>query len=172
MISYITIMKTYALILSLFFPIIIYGQISSSKLRGTNVEYSKVHYSTYKFLDNGSPAELLERDFVLIDMLIQEAIYKFNNDVDSYYVNKIISARQKNDNIINHKYSYRYYLPARNNNGEKIVWVICSCRKPSLGDVDWRNAFVRTSDGGSCYYQIKINLTNKSYYDFFVNSLG
>lgn len=52
---------------------------------------------------------------------------------------------------------------------EKVVAVNCFC--DSHG-VNWHKSLVFAKDGGICFFQLKINLNKKSFFDFFINGIG
>jgi hypothetical protein len=63
----------------------------------------------------------------------------------------------------------RQYVPAMAPNGQKKVWVNCLC---SNSVEDWRHKVIIVKDGGPCYFNVLINLSDKSYSYFFVNGEG
>ncbi len=74
-------------------------------------------------------------------------------------------------NYINNPQNYYQQLIAViNSKGEKVVWVNCLCTVEN--DPDWKTRIIEVLDGGACYFQIKVNLTNKIAYDLTVNGLG
>jgi hypothetical protein len=66
-------------------------------------------------------------------------------------------------NLINYR---RQYIATLNINGEKEVWINCFCEKPLK---NWRKELVMVFDGGNCFFNLKINLTQNNYYELFVN---
>ena len=56
-------------------------------------------------------------------------------------------------------------VPFVNEKGEKEVWVNCFC----WYDGDWRKNIAGMMDGGSCFFNLKINLNRKKYYHLIVN---
>jgi hypothetical protein len=61
-------------------------------------------------------------------------------------------------------------IAVRNKNGEKEIWLNC-IHKNVLNDFDndWKKAIMLILDGGPYFFNIKINLTKKIYYDLQVN---
>jgi hypothetical protein len=53
-----------------------------------------------------------------------------------------------------------------NTKGDKEVWVNCFCRN-AVGN--WKEELILVQDGGNCYFQLKVNLNTKKYYEFTVN---
>lgn len=59
----------------------------------------------------------------------------------------------------------RQHWPVINENGEKEVWInfFCSDEKPISTD-----NIILVLDGGNCYFNIKINLTKKTYNELII----
>jgi hypothetical protein len=107
--------------------------------------------------------ELTQYDLTVIDSFQIKAVTEFND-------------WQKKTNPDNawmidlKKLAYRKQLIAvTNQTGEKEVWVNCFCHSVNA---DWKSNLVDVQDGGTCYFNFKINLTNKIYFNFRVNSSG
>jgi hypothetical protein len=98
---------------------------------------------------NCTPTDLTETDLEDIEIILNNAIEKYNKNP---YGGKVILSN-----------SLRQYFAVVNENGEKEVYVNCFPKHKGHGD------FVFIKDGGSDYFQVKINLTQKTYYDFSVN---
>jgi hypothetical protein len=70
----------------------------------------------------------------------------------------------------------RYYIqlvPRLNAKGEKEVWINCFCH--ILGNVDWKKEMVDRDlieDGGSCFFELTVNLSLLNYYGFVMNGMG
>ncbi len=63
---------------------------------------------------------------------------------------------------------YRQYVGYIDDNGNKIVFINAVC-KPYGQKSDLKKNWIFVLDGGSCFYQIKIDLTNKKCSEFSVN---
>lgn len=61
----------------------------------------------------------------------------------------------------------RQIIAVINQKGEKEVWVNCFCTTP--GDERWKSDILFVADGGNCYFNFKINLRTKRYYNLIVN---
>ena len=66
--------------------------------------------------------------------------------------------------IRNYKRQYIAYINSKN---EKEVWVNCFCETWD-NDV-WKFKIVEVRDGGNCYFNLKINLEQKAYFEFCLN---
>ena len=64
----------------------------------------------------------------------------------------------------------RQLVPVVNPKGEKEVYVNCFCRNDnsSFGR-EWRTKLLLIDGGGTCFFSIKINLTQKKSYELMVN---
>lgn len=64
----------------------------------------------------------------------------------------------------------RQYVGVITPKGEKIIWINCFySSNPDKDYSNWKKEPVMVLDGGANYFSIKINLTTKDYYDFWVN---
>ena len=76
-----------------------------------------------------------------------------------------------------HKY-WKQIVVAVNSKGEKEVWVNCLCEIPDFEDDNhywrdrWQTKICIVFDGGSCFFNFKINLSTKKYYSLEVNGTG
>ncbi len=57
-------------------------------------------------------------------------------------------------------------------NGDKIIWVNCFCKGEESSFKNWKNRVVFVSDGGNCFFNVKINITKNTYYDLMVNGVA
>jgi len=98
---------------------------------------------------------LTKTDFLNIEKLLTLCITKYNR-------------RQKSWKRIDLRGYVRQIVPVINSKGEKIVWINCLCLYGGENK-EWRNGIITADDGGKCYFNLKINLTNKLYFDLMVN---
>jgi hypothetical protein len=97
----------------------------------------------------------------LIDSFLIKAVNDFN-----------IWQRKNNPNHpwkidLKSNYYRKQLLTVTNKKGEKEVWVNCFCGTYTM---NWKSEIVSVEDGAGCYFNFKINLNTKVYYDFIVNS--
>ncbi len=112
----------------------------------------------YPFDNNYKQAILTRADINEIDRLLIKCVTDYNNSLEQDYKQFSIDLT-KND--------YKKQLVAvTNSKGEKEVWVNCFCR---TWDTRWKTEIMHVDDGGNCYFNFKINLTTKKYYDLGVN---
>ena len=61
----------------------------------------------------------------------------------------------------------RQYVSVFNERGEKEIWVNFFCNN---GNTDqWKTKLIMIKDGGNCYFNLKVNLTNKTYSELKIN---
>lgn len=69
--------------------------------------------------------------------------------------------------IIEYKNYYRQLEAFYNDKGEKIVVLNCLCDIENF--TDWRKAKIEVKDGGSCFFQITVNINLRIVYGFTIN---
>ena len=151
----------------------IYGQ--SKKIKGEQIiskyillDTSKTaiipfeHQSDYPFNKSYEPAFLSPQDINQVDSLFIACVSDYNKSLDKNHKNWNIDLKRKN---------YRKQLVVvKNKKGEKEVWINCFC--DTWGNNKWKTVMIVVVDGGNCYFNFKINLKTKKFYDLNVNSLG
>ena len=107
---------------------------------------------TYLFR-NARAASLSAAEVETIEVLLGEVVLQYNKGAKDQYQIKPLE-RYK-----------RQLVPVMNQRGEKEVWVNCFC-----GSWDnWQQQLVMVDGGGSCFFNVKMNLTEKKTYDLMVN---
>lgn len=92
-----------------------------------------------------------------LDSLFQKAILDHNSVVrDPFRYIKDLSVYK------------RQYVPVINEKGEKEVWVNCFCSKHP----NWKTEIGIVTDGGSCYFNLIINLHTKMNTSLDINGTG
>jgi hypothetical protein len=90
------------------------------------------------------------------------------------YIDSLEKNREKQYvKILNHKHKsyYRQYVGYIDNKGDRIILINAFC-EPFNEKRDLKTDWVFILDGGSCFYQIKINLSTLKCFDFFVNGVA
>ncbi|HEX2629121.1 MAG TPA: hypothetical protein VHM26_08920 [Chitinophagaceae bacterium] len=119
------------------------------------------NYAIFPAYDRSiSNAPLSKEDIGEIEKILKQATDERNNGIDSSL--SYFRTRPLNE--------YRRQIVATyNEKGEKVVWVNCLCRE--FGG-RWRKEIISVYDGGSCFFNITINLTTKTFYEFTVNGVA
>jgi hypothetical protein len=124
--------------------------------------------------DDCTQATLNKDDLANIDRVLSFCVNKYNHSQTTVYkqiVKKLPDQDLKiDDYVIELKRYYRQYIVVFNKRGEKEVWVNCFCNIHSLDN--WREKPVIMMGGGNCFFNVRINLTRKSYSGFMVNGLA
>lgn len=128
--------------------------------RITIIKFNK--NSSYPFPNTYKSAPLTQKELKIIDSLLIVCIANHNNSLAKEDKEQWSIDLTKDD--------YKKQLVAiTNKKGQKEVWVNCLCK---VFSDRWKTRIPIVSDGGSCYFNFKINLTTKKYYDFAVNGIG
>ena len=116
----------------------------------------------YPFDNTFSPARLTQDDINIIDSLLIVCVTDYNNSLDKEYKEWCIDLKKNN---------YRkQIIVVTNKKGEKEVWVNCFCH--SWNNNNWKTNILLVHDGGNCYFNFKINLATKQFYEFGVNGIA
>lgn len=110
-------------------------------------------------------AEIREIEFILskcINAYNPKQFKRFEKDTKENTGYEII----KNHYIIDLKRYDRQFVAVFTKKGEKEVWINCFCWTSSN---NWKKEIYRIDDGGNCFFNLKINLTKKTYYNFRIN---
>jgi hypothetical protein len=117
----------------------------------------KFHQYDTDLFKNAKPTDLNKADIKSVDSLAKLAVLKYNR-TSKYPIERKLS-----------RY-YKQLIAVVNKKGEKLVWLNCMCNVDD--GLKWRKGRVIVSDGGTCFFQLKVNLTKKETYDFYVNGIG
>lgn len=102
-------------------------------------------------------------DFNEIDSILQVAIVK-----REFLPLQITSLNEL-------KERYRQYVCYFDEDGNKIVYINSFCEIPTIYEngkekqMNWHREMVDVADGGSCYWNMKINMTLRTYDDLIIN---
>lgn len=130
--------------------------------------------STMNWLFKDSkPAELNLSEVKEIELILSKCINAYNPKQLKKY-EKINKENLRNNIsnthfIIDLKKYDRQFIPVINKKGEKEVWVNCLCITSSK---NWKKEIFQINDGGNCFFNLKINLSKKKYYNLRVNSIA
>ena len=67
---------------------------------------------------------------------------------------------------------YRQYLGRIDKRGRKILYVNCFWKDKENQFPEWKRKLIGVCDGGSYYWDIKVNLKKKKCFDYSVNGYG
>ena len=120
--------------------------------------------------ENARQTELSINDLIIIEDILTGCISEYNTKQKQLFKelksNNLESNLDIKHFIIDLERYKRQYMAVINDKGEKEVWINCFC--DSWGK-NWREEQIIIKDGGNCYFNLKINIRKKKYYDFMVN---
>ncbi len=64
---------------------------------------------------------------------------------------------------------YRQCVGLIDSSGNQIVWVNFICSKQIHHYPDWQDKIISVRGGAACYFNLKVNLTNREVYDLILN---
>ena len=129
---------------------------SANKIIDKRVAYFDDLESVNYFIGKGFYASKLNsEDLFIVDEVLEKAIL---ND-EFYFLNE--------KNLFELKKYYRQVLVYKDSNNDKWVYISAMCKVHS--NIEWKKEMYSVTDGGPCYWNIKINLTKKEYHDIIVN---
>jgi len=113
----------------------------------------------YPFDNSFNPTTLAQEDIKSIDSLLIACVTDYNNSLDKAHKEWSIDIK---------KYNYQKQIIAvTNKKGDKEVWVNCFCQ--TWDNNNWKTEILLVHDGGNCYFNFKLNLVTKKFYDLGVN---
>jgi|SRR5271169_1037639 len=101
---------------------------------------------------SGIPLKLVQDDFSVIEKLLKQCIKDYNSG------NNLPLQDLKNYKC--------QYVPILNGENQREVWVNCFCQTM---DINWKSKIVQIMDGGTCFFNVRINLAKGSYFNLYVN---
>ena len=123
------------------------------------IEFNKK--SRWPFDSTFKAATLTQNELQLVDSFLLACVTNYNNSLDRDHKQWSIDLKNRN---------YRKQLiVVTNKSGQKEVWVNCFCR---VDNDKWKIKMFGVEDGGNCYFNFKINLTTKKYFDLGVNGVA
>lgn len=120
------------------------------------------HSENQYIFENSNNYQLTNKDLKEIEVLLLKAIDEYN-ETHKNYLHRV------NEPFINLQNYKRQYIAVINSNNEKEVWINCVCNR---NNANWKKYIIEVDDGGNCYFNLKINLTKKKFYDFMVNGVA
>ena len=135
---------------------------------------SSLDWVNYLFNYKCKSAELNTNDLSNIASLLTDCIKQYNKSQEKK-INKIKRENpknkyDKNNFIIDLKRYKRQYIAVANEKGEKEVWINCFCNDSHNSNINWKKEILMVKGGGNCYFNVKVNLMTKNYYDFKTNN--
>ncbi len=129
------------------------------KLELKTENFAVINYEaeSHRYIFDGinRPANLSDSEIENIEKLVSEAVETNNSKQKEY---------GKIEDLKEYKFQY---IPVYNSKKEKEVWVNAFCNGY---DIDWKKQIIEVDGGGSCFFNLMINLRTSNVYDFLVNA--
>ncbi len=150
-------MKLSSILLIIFICLAFSSYAGNGIIHLTDSNYTEIPYTKSEFapFTNGKATALSKQDIKEIEILMNKCIDEYNKRTKWERIDKIQYMVQ--------------LVPILNEKGEIEVWVNCFC---GAGFGNWRKEIFEVNDGGSCFFNLKINIGTKKYYDLAVNGLA
>lgn len=146
------------------------NSVDTNVIENSNIAFLNSDSIEYKIFKNSKSITLSENELIEIERILIECISEHNKakeieftDYKSKYPDHPI---KRNKFIIDLSRYKRQYIAVENVHGEREVWINCFC---TTMDDGWKKHLFLVNDGGNCFFDLKINLSKKQYYDFTVN---
>ena len=111
----------------------------------------KYHY----LLENATATILTNEELELAENIFQQCVRENQSNEEKQPLRDL-------------KVYKRQYIPFIDLVGNRKIWVNCLCHD----DYYWKTEIFKVADGGSCYFNVIINLSTKNYSDLQINSAG
>jgi hypothetical protein len=148
---------------------ITFGQNESQKqlIKSNVLQNTSLNFDTSKItLLN------LETDWWLRKKLSSTKSFNLTN-YDIKAIDEVFKICANENNIDTSYFHYkRQYVPFLNKTGQKKVWINCFCSDLNDEFTYWKKSIVIVDDGGSCFFNLLIDLNSKAYSNFEENSGG
>jgi len=130
----------------------------------------KFNSTVYWLFKNAKPASLNASEIKETELLLSKCINAYNPK----QLKRFKKANKENPGYKISKNHYiidlvrydRQFIAVINKKDEKEVWVNCFCITSSN---KWKKEVFQVNDGENCFFNVKINLTKKTYYNLMVN---
>lgn len=144
------------------------GLIQADTIKGTDV-IAIIDDSAIK-----KTIQLTKNDLAIIDQQIKVAVSDYNFEREKYLqkvrLEDTTTTIKREDFFIDLKNYKRQYVAYINAKRQKEVWVNCFCSNE--GNDEWKSKIIEVRDGGKCYFNLRIIVEQKRYYEFIVNVIA
>jgi hypothetical protein len=125
------------------------------------------------FFKENEPTSLTSIDMEQIEKLITLCIFNYNSKKLKIYnqldKNKIENKEYFERNCIDLSKYKRQYVATINSKGEKEIWVNLFC---DTYNSNWKKEILVVFDGGNCFFNVKLNLKKKKYFELIINGVA
>lgn len=133
---------------------------------GSNYAILKFNSADNWMFAKGEPTDLSIDEISIIEAVLKKCVDSMNVVAEKKYTElkkQDPSTIKETIDIQNYK---RQFVSVITDKG-KIVWVNCFC--DASWATNWDTEILQVFDGGNCFFNLKIDLTTKRYFDVIVN---
>lgn len=147
-------------------------KISDKLVPASDSQIAIIKYDTalHGMFKNGTPTTLSVKEINAIEEIMEQFVSEYNAKWETYILEKQPKSPDyrlsKEDFLIELRTYGRQYVAIVNINGDKEIWINCFCQ---IDGTDWKERVIVTKDGGKCHFQLKVNLTTKTFYEVNIN---
>lgn len=155
-------MTVFILLVSFILSLTLYGQKPVERKDKSPLNYSLFYSPKDVYLAFDEPL----KPNVLTKQQLANLLTIIERVSDSLNL-RVTSTNTKTGKIDTLRHNYQI-VSAKDNKGQITVWVnaVCDPKK------DWKKELVFIEDGGSCYYNFRVNLSQNRYYNIAENGRG
>lgn len=116
---------------------------------------------SYLFPKNHKNTSLTKTDIIALDSITNSARLEYNSRLEKKHPLAIKNLKEYR----------RQFVAVTNIKGQKLVYVNCFRGWQSF-EKKWKTEILMVSDGGSNFFNLIVNLSNKTYYRLIVNGIS
>jgi hypothetical protein len=116
------------------------------------------------------PADLSAAEIEKIEKVVKIMVAEYNKKILEQKVNNLVDSPSTGGTIEEPAQYYKQMIAITNNKREKEVWVNCFCTPREKKY--WRKGVIVILDGGTCFFNLKINLNTNTVMEFNVNGVS
>jgi hypothetical protein len=128
----------------------------------SRIAFLPIDTSNHWIFKDASCVELTNQELQIANRLLQDCINAHNEKQDT--------TREFSEYVDLKKYKLQY-IPFLDAKGNRKIYINAFCVS-DWGFDYWRHSLVQVDDGGSCFFHLTINLTEKNYEQLFTNGYG
>ena len=138
------------------------------------LDYDSLSYYKIELPPNSVKSRLTQAEISKAEFLLEKSIKEYNAKQKEYFNSEHLEhprrfPKNEEEYYINNLQKYKQQFTAViTQTGEKVVWINCLCYTVR----NWKKEIIRVDDGGNCFFDVKINISKNTYYDFRVNPNG
>ncbi|TGE28830.1 hypothetical protein [Hymenobacter metallicola] len=136
---------------------------------------TKITLTDFAVIPNFQPNPVSVAELNQVDALLRACVTEFNKAAEADYADMQKAHPEipfRKENYVIDLARYRKQLVVNvNSQGAKIVWVNCFCGDEADFPY-WKKRIVDVTDGGNCFFNVRLNLTKGTWEDLRTNGVA